>query len=221
MKGLQDGFGEELVRDGEKLTYGQVYERVWRWCDRNDVKPRKPNRALQNSPAKKKKTAQRCLGTINKLAEVMKRDGVSEEEVANLDETGLRLFALRVMTLHWRGDTEVPIDKGLTNKLCLSIVIIWYGNGTMDLVVVWTSPKSTRLEWANHGSVLPSPRLSVLCMAGALQQRNVVHARPTLQNDAEGAQRSKSARSVRTERCDTPTPKFSASSGRGSQRTWS
>lgn len=79
-----------------------------------------------------------------------------EEEIANLDETGLRVFALIVMTLHWRGAKDVMIDKGLTNKLCLSIVIIWYGDGTMDLVVVWTSPNSTELEWSNHGAVFPS-----------------------------------------------------------------
>ena len=79
-----------------------------------------------------------------------------EEEIANLDETGLRVFALIVMTLHWRGAKDVMIDKGLTNKLCLSIVIIWYGDGTMDLVVVWTSPNSTKLEWSNHGAVFPS-----------------------------------------------------------------
>ena len=142
--------------DGEALSHKQVYHRVWRWCKNHKVGLRKPTQRRQDTEAKERATAARCLGTLNELARVMKANGVSDEEVANLDETGLKLFALNIMTLHWLGATNVVVDKGLCSKLCLSIVIIWYGDGTMSLVVVWTSPNSTRLEWSEHGAVFPS-----------------------------------------------------------------
>ena len=151
---LMAHFSEQLKdKDGKQLSRKQVYDRVWRWCDRNDVGLRKPTQSRQNSEDKERKTGTRCWGTLNELARVMKANDVRDEEVANLDETALRIFALSIMTLHWRGDKSVVVDKGLLSKLCLSIVINWYGDGSMSLVVVWTSPHSTRLEWSNHGAV--------------------------------------------------------------------
>ena len=109
---------------------------------------------------------------------------LSPESAANLDETGLRMFALEIMTLHWRGGKDVPIDKALTSKLCLSIVIVWFEDGTLDLIVVWTSSWSTKLSWSDHIAVF---RQTIRLM-GTLHWWNLVHACASFQNDKEGDQ---------------------------------
>ena len=71
-------FPDELVRDGKKLTYKQVYNRVWRWCEKHDIVPRKPTGKRQDSEAKERKNATRCWGTLNEVARVMKAKGIKE-----------------------------------------------------------------------------------------------------------------------------------------------
>ena len=63
-----------------------------------------------------RKTAAR-LGTLTELARI----NVSDEEVANLDEPGLRLFALNVMILHWHGAKNVVVDKCGCAASCASL----------------------------------------------------------------------------------------------------
>ena len=72
-------FPKELVRDGKELSEKQVYDRVWRWCDRWGVKPRKPNQKRENSAAAERLVATRCLGTLNELERIMKSEGISEK----------------------------------------------------------------------------------------------------------------------------------------------
>lgn len=75
---LMTMFPEELVKDGKKLTNKQVYHRVWRWCQKNGIVPRKPTGKRQDSEAKERTTATRCWGTLNEVARVMEANGVKE-----------------------------------------------------------------------------------------------------------------------------------------------
>ena len=49
------------------------------------------------------------------------------EEVANLDETAYQLTRAAGLTLHWTGASEVT-----NSKPWLSIVAVWFADGTMD-----------------------------------------------------------------------------------------
>ncbi len=137
---------------GREVTLNQLYHRVRRWCKRHDIVYRMAN---ETKEADKELIARRCLGTLLQVHEVMTRHGFGPEAVCNLDETGLRLFALEVQTLHYKGEGSVPVDSELRNKLTLSCPVLWYGSGWMDIVVVWYKPKSTlkTYQWSKEGDI--------------------------------------------------------------------
>ena len=94
----------------------------------------------------------------------MRAKGIGEEGVANLDESGLRVFALHVMTLHWRGDPNVPMDKAFFNKLCLSIVITIL-HPELHLVWGWYSGLGSRVDLRMEpGVILVQPRCNALML---------------------------------------------------------
>ena len=72
---------------------------------------------------------------------------VSRSEVANLDETAVQAFALTVRTLHHRGAKAVGGSKRDSSKLTLSTVVVWWADGRMDLVVVYSSDAKTLPKW--------------------------------------------------------------------------
>ena len=56
----------------------------------------------------------RCLGTIEQLEHTMTEEGISEEEVGNLDETSMRVFSLDLRTLDWKGAKRVAVAQCLS-----------------------------------------------------------------------------------------------------------
>ena len=57
----------------------------------------------------------------------------------------MRIFAttaVLMLTWHWKGDKNVPVSEEAKSKLALSMPVIWFGDGTMDFVVVWSKPGS-------------------------------------------------------------------------------
>ena len=129
-----------------------LYSRVWWWCKRNDIVYRLPNRTT-SGPEHEKMLAQRAQGT---LEEVLKaRDALEEKTGAkvhlqnlwNIDESALRLLALELKTLAWKGQRQAKVRKELVGKLSLSIFVAWFAkSGKLDLVVVWSKTDSTMEE---------------------------------------------------------------------------
>ena len=118
--------------------YRTWYERMWRWCQTHAIVLRKPNRLQPVDPIK---VAQDVKRTLTEIRAIMETDGIPPGKVANLDETSLRLLAQHVRTLHHKGDKRVKAGKGTGSKLTLSIPIIWFADGSMDIVVVWKSQR--------------------------------------------------------------------------------
>jgi len=118
--------------------YRTWYGRMWRWCQTHAIVLRKPNRLQPVDPIK---VAQDVKRTLAEIRAIMERDGIPPGKVANLDETSLRLLAQHVRTLHHKGDARVKAGKATGSKLTLSIPVIWFADGSMDLVVVWKSQR--------------------------------------------------------------------------------
>ena len=87
------------------------------------VTVRKPTEETHSKAVTELKAA-RCMGTLEELERVMATRGVGREGVACFDETAMQLFALVLLTLHWRGARNVPIPKSHRNKLSLSIAVL-------------------------------------------------------------------------------------------------
>ena len=141
---------EAGIRKGRR--YQTWYMRVWRWCKTHGYVLRKPNRLQPVDPVKVALAVKR---TLREIREALKADGVANKNVANLDETSLRLLAEHTRTLHHKGAKTVKAGKGTGSKLCLSIPVIWFADGRVDMVVVWKSqrkniPISERWE-KRHG----------------------------------------------------------------------
>ena len=64
-----------------------------------------------------------------------------------------QIFALLVSTLHWKGARDVKLKNFHNEKLCLSIPVIWKGDGSMDLCVLWRKSGAKGFSWTNHGGV--------------------------------------------------------------------
>lgn len=119
--------------------------------------------------------ARRCMGTLEKVQTLMREEGIDDSEIANMDETSMRVFSLDLSTLqldllrtaftrlaespalwcrkhsfttaHWKGAKRVPVEQELQSKLTLSMAVIWYGDGTMEFCVVWKRPGSDEVKW--------------------------------------------------------------------------
>lgn len=72
---------------------------------------------------------------------------IKRSEVANLDETAVQAFALTVRTLHHRGAKSVGGSKRDSSKLSLSVTVVWWADGRMDLVIVFRSDAKTLPTW--------------------------------------------------------------------------
>jgi hypothetical protein len=76
---------------------------------------------------------------------------VKLEQIANLDETAVQVFANMVRTLHWLGQKSVPGTKHEKSRLYLSVVVVWWADGRMDFVVVFRSDAKTLPPWEKFG----------------------------------------------------------------------
>lgn len=146
---------EEKEVDGVRVGVDRDriwYTRVRRWCIRNGISLRRVNKCVVEDP---EKLAREILTCRERVEKAMRKTKATAADVANIDETAVRLFALMILTLHWRGAKSVPGAK--RSKLCLSMPVVWWGNGDMDFIVVWSSRnKRDKKEprWQNHGGVL-------------------------------------------------------------------
>ena len=133
----------------EKDGYRVWYHRVRRWCIRENIVIRKVNRLVQQDPQELATRVQECLDAVDKIV----GEGVIDRSaMCNLDETSVRIFALLVTTLHYRGATSVRVSGSINNKLTLSMPVVWYGDGTFDYVVVFRSDAKKAPRWeCRHG----------------------------------------------------------------------
>ena len=137
-----------------------LYRRVYNWCkDKARVSVRAFNEEVE-SAAKTELKAARCMGTLDALARAMRERGVGVEGVADFDETSMRIFGNIFVTLHWRGAKNVPIPRHHRNKLTLSVSVVWFADGTLAFIVVWSDPKTafaredkTQVRWTREGDV--------------------------------------------------------------------
>ena len=127
--------------------------RVWRWCQKHNYVLRKPNRLQPVDPLKVARDVKRTLHEIRTL---MEREGIPPGKVANLDETSLKLLEQHTRTLHHKGAKTVKAVKGSGSKLCLSIPVIWFADGSVEIVVLWKSQKTNipmKERWKKIGGI--------------------------------------------------------------------
>ena len=62
-----------------------------------------------------------------------------------------QFFAALVRTLHWLGQENVPGAKTDSSRMYLSIPVIWYADGRMDLIVVYKSTAKNKPRWMKLG----------------------------------------------------------------------
>lgn len=151
---IEDKFQEQFEQVPEKHRELVWYTRVRRWCQKNKIGLRKTNRVTQTNPAKIAVGVRNCRQQVNA---VVKEKKLKRSQIANLDETALRVFSLMVKTLHWKGAKSIQADKHSTSKLTLSMPTIWFADGSMDFVVVYASTRKADNEadrWSEHNGVL-------------------------------------------------------------------
>ncbi len=131
------------IGEGKEDNINDIwYHRVRRWArDEAKLSVRKANAASLT----KKQTKKVATG-VNRLLCQIREDvathSLKPEEIANLDETACRILADEIgRTLHWTGASEVLKAQHSDSKLCLSIVVVWFADGTMDFVVVYKTQK--------------------------------------------------------------------------------
>jgi hypothetical protein len=132
----------------EHLLQRLWYQRISRWCKRNNIVLRKVNRVHQADPCK---TAADIKRMLEEVEEAVKADDLELKNFANLDETSIQIFNILMLTLDLRGRKAIQGPK--KSKLALSTCVVWYGDGTMELVVCW-SGKGKGPRWSCHNGIL-------------------------------------------------------------------
>ena len=137
-------------RPNFKVTWKIVYNRVVRWCTDNKVALKTPGQKTKN----KELIAQRCLGTLQKIQRVRTEKGVGVATFCNLDETALRLLALTLKTLDYKGQ-ECLVDPEQLSKFTLSMVCIWYAaTGETDFLVLCGGGADNSIsKWQKFGDI--------------------------------------------------------------------
>ena len=132
-------------RKNFEVTRELVYKRVQRWCKDNDVVIKTASAAPKNE----KLIAQRCLGTLQKIQEVQTQKGPATVTYCNLDETALRVLALSLKTLCYKGG-KCTLDREQLSKFTLSLVCLWYSqSGEVDFYVM-CGGGTQKVEWSHH-----------------------------------------------------------------------
>ena len=132
-----------------KVTKDLVYKRVVKWCGDNDVVLRN---ATSIASKNEEETAARCLGTLNKIQQVKTEKGLANISFCNLDETALRVLALSMKTLNYKG-SKCTLDAEQLSKFTLSLCCLWYSEtGEVDFFVM-CGGGTEEVEWTNHSGV--------------------------------------------------------------------
>ena len=109
------------------------YHRVRNWCLRNGLSIRAVNRAAKKNVPKIGVSVRKAR---RRIAAAIRKRKLDRRRIGNLDEMAAQVFALWCQrTLHWRGSKSVMGPKGASSKLTLSIPVMWWANGDMELVV--------------------------------------------------------------------------------------
>ena len=135
----------------KQVTAEVWYIRVRRWCKENRISRRKAT-STTLSPEKVEQAADEVDMLLDEVANAVNGDEkLRRAQIVNLDETSMRILALTLMTLHWTGAKHVTKPKRGNPKLCLSMPVLWFADGSMDFVVVYkTGSKDPTLQrWHN------------------------------------------------------------------------
>ena len=69
----------------------------------------------------------------------------------------MKFFSLLVDTLDWKGAKNIVAKDGTRSKLALSVMVMWFSDGTMDLVVLWRDnnrdDKDRNFTWTEHNGI--------------------------------------------------------------------
>ena len=135
--------------DPDKVREHTLYKRVWRFCRENGIVYRAPNKI---SKVDEELVDRRCLGTLLETEKVVEEESISLEEMSSIDETSFRPLSTQLRTLHWKGAKDVPLEKQLSSKLMLTLLVIWFGDGTIEVLCVLKSTNG-RSYWEQHHGV--------------------------------------------------------------------
>ena len=123
--------------------------RVRRWCTQNGIVRRKVNTSSM-TPEKAVKAALELEALLEEVREAVDGDErLRRAQIANLDETSMRILCMTLMTLDWRGVKNVYTPYNKCPKLTLSMPVMWYADGTLDFVVVFKTA-STRPDFESR-----------------------------------------------------------------------
>ena len=123
--------------------------RVRRWCRQNGIVPRKANTSSM-SPDKAAKAASELEVLLDEVREAVDgEEKLKRAQIANLDETSMRILCMSLMTLDWLGRKTIYTPENNCPKVTLSMPVMWYADGTMDFVVVYKT-NSTRADFESR-----------------------------------------------------------------------
>ena len=133
------------------------YTRVRRWCIDEGLSYRKPNRTVLDESRTARALAE-LKATLDRVEALRAGKTFTDiSQLANLDETSMRMLSLQLKTLAWTGSPDVATSPHAGSKLALSMPVVWYGDGSMDFIVVWRSNRKSLAatkRWQNIKGVM-------------------------------------------------------------------
>ena len=88
------------------------------------------------------------------------------------------IFAAVIATLHWRGASRVPDTNLSKEKLCLSLPVLWRGNGQMFIMGLLRKKNLEKPEWKKLGGIwwlsAPSKYSGLLSISHFLNPLSIV-----------------------------------------------
>ena len=131
----------------EEKSRSAWYQAVRRWCQDQGLTLRKPNHTNPVDPEKLAASLREFRRAVRDAVKPEVGPPVKRSAICNMDETAVRIFALMILTIHWRNTKRVAKSKRHSSKLTLSMPTIWWGDGRVDYVVVWTSKETGGDRW--------------------------------------------------------------------------
>jgi hypothetical protein len=118
---------------------GCWYQRVLRWCLNHNITIRTANATAIES-SKVETVAAEVDSLLDDVRDAVAAGNLKPSQIANLDETSCRILVDEIAkTLAWKGQREVLKEDNADSKLYLSIIVVWFADGTLDFVVCWTT----------------------------------------------------------------------------------
>lgn len=115
------------------------YKRVLRWCIAVGISIRKASATTVES-SQVERVAAEVDSLLDEVRDVVEAGNLKPSEIANLDETSCRILVDEIAkTLAWKGQREVLKEDNAESKLYLSIIVVWFADGSFDFIVCWTT----------------------------------------------------------------------------------